>query len=100
MLPISTYRKLLGGAVSAGLTDQQIENLREGMYALARLGCNSIGVYKSETSYENAAITTVPERLRDAAEERAAILQFDGGLSRAKAFETALATLPKKGRAQ
>ena len=97
MLPISECRKLLGGAVSARLTDKEIEALRDSLDSLARVGLGSIELYKRESSYENEALSELPEGLRDEVEERAAIMQFDAGMTRGDAVRRALAAYRWKG---
>lgn len=97
MLPISECRKLLGGALSARLTDQQVEVLREQMSDLARIGIASFELYKCELSYENKALSALPVGLRDEVEERAAIMQFEAGMTRGDALRKALADYRWKG---
>ena len=86
-IPIDTCRRFLGPA-AAGLTDAQLEELRDQLYDLAQV---TVASYASGPGVP-------PKRLAPHfgeadyfdVEERAAIMEFDGRLSRDQAERLAL----------
>ncbi len=108
MLSLQRVRKLLGN--QANLSDSNVELLREQLYVIADVVCenartkgptkqtaatesalvaaNSVG--RSHEMFETLVSTFLPTE-REEVEERAAILEYDGGLSRADAERMALA---------
>lgn len=97
MLSLQTCRELLGH--DSNITDGQIEQLRSQMYALASVG---ISAHRRMTAgpagpFKSALSALAPSALAEA-EERAAIADFDGGLSRDQAERLALDRVLKRVR--
>lgn len=86
MVPIETFRRLLGPE-HAALSNEQLEQLRTEMYAFANV---TLEVFDAARRNRRFAFELLPPSERDAAEERAAIIEFDGGADRDRAERAAL----------
>lgn len=87
MLALQRCRELLG-TESDNLTDSELEALRAGLTALASV---TVSAYSARTIVTPAqALSTLSSEERAEAEERAAILEFDAGLSRSAAEQLAV----------
>ena len=88
-LSIDACRRLLPNK-GEGLSDLHIEQLRDQLYALAR---TVMPMHDSPpTPSFDVLISSLPESDIAELEERAAIIEFDGGLSRDQAERLAFAT--------
>jgi hypothetical protein len=94
MLSIEQCRALL--PADCGLSDRDIEDLREQTYSLAGLlvhhflkQAHNSGAKLSHAGSFRAALQLVPKDQQAEIEERAAIVEFDGGLTRDEAERTA-----------
>lgn len=85
------------GKMAQGLSDQQVEQVRDELYGVARV---VVEAYEARSKWEpfSEAIAALPENERLEAEERAAIGEFDGKLSRDQAERLALTKhlIPRK----
>ncbi len=79
MLSISKCREILG-AKAANLLDSELELLRDQLYPLADVVVSHFLTHSKRV---------VENNLRDELEERAAILEFDGKISRSEAEQKA-----------
>jgi hypothetical protein len=89
MLSVAQCRTLLPGA-GDGLTDLEVERLRDGFAVVAGLaldGARRAGVSRPGEE----ALDMVPSEQREDIQERAAIMEFDGGLPRDRAEWAAFA---------
>jgi len=97
MLTLLRCRQLLGAA-GEGLTDVQVEQVRDEMYAVAQSFLSSAGARRGgNTAGPALAWRLVSGGRCEALEERAAILEFDAGLSRDMAERAAFAQLCRRG---
>jgi len=88
VLSLSKCREILGGE-SARLSDEQVTRLRDQLYALAETAVQLAHITPPvDFTLAAASLTT---EVRADVEERAAILEFDGRLSRDQAERFALA---------
>lgn len=85
-LSLSCIRELRPGA--AGLSDEQVLELRDRMYDLANV---VIAAYKAAPNTA-PSLAEVPESDRPDIEERAAIFEFEANLTRMQAERLALST--------
>jgi hypothetical protein len=97
-LTLATCRQLLGVA-SIGLTDRDVERLRDQLYELAQ---SIVFAYEgrngsAETQTELASISEID---REEVEERAAILEWDARMSRDAATRVALVPSRRRRRIQ
>lgn len=82
MLSLHKCRQLLGAAGDE-LTDEQVEKVRDEMYAVARSALSHPQTSRGfDAPGPSSAWRLVSGGPREALEERAAILEFDAGLSR------------------
>lgn len=88
-LSIPKCRALLEEAAD-GLSDREVESIRDQFYGVVRAAANAQA--RVQTPF-NRTIAQMSSAERDAVEERAAIVEFDGKLSRDEAERTALAAL-------
>jgi len=99
MLSHARIRELLRGRAER-LSDADLNQLAEGLYMLAR---HAVGAYPSkglhsDSESEESALAVLPADEREAVEERAAVLEFDGKMSRDTATRTALSVYVLNGR--
>ena len=87
-LTIAKCRALLGQAAE-GLSDSEVESVRDQFYAMARVAANAYVAGKR--SLFGRAVSELSAADRYGVEERAAILQFDGRLLRDDAERLAIA---------
>ncbi len=88
-LSLTTCRRLLG-ASGTDLSDTELIRLVDQMSSYARVALTH---YKTDgTQVESAALRLLPTDDREAIEERAAVLEFDAGMTRGEATRTALAS--------
>lgn len=88
-LSLASCRRLLGAA-GADMSDAEVTRLRDQMYDLAH---SVFAVYPgSEARLEWSALDGLSREDREAVEERAAVLEFDAGMSRTDANRTAIAS--------
>ena len=85
MLAFRLCKELLG-AESDNLTDIELESLRAGLTALASV---TVSAYSARTVVD-PALALLSSEERAEADERAAILEFDAGLSRSAAEQLAV----------
>lgn len=89
MLSLDRCRSLLGPA-GTQISDSNLEILRDQLYALADIACEAAARDTvSDADFQNVT-ARLPDDIRDAADERAAIIQHDGGLPRQIAERRAL----------
>jgi hypothetical protein len=82
------------------MTDSELERLRDGLAAIATVALDALGDRRTRRMIEAAdAFDAVPAELREAVEERAAIMEFDGQMPRDRAERAAFA-LVLGGRAR
>ena len=86
-LSVETCRRLLGG-MARGLSDNEVGQLRDQLYSVARVVMTSSTSGDHEPFDEAAAALSEANRID--ADERAAICEFDGKLSRDQAERLAL----------
>ena len=86
-LSIARCRQLLGG-IGNRLPDAAVEQLRDQLYAIAE--CVVRLEYDSPRMRLEHRLGSLPGSDRLSVSERAAILEFDGGLSEGQALERAL----------
>ena len=91
MLSLQRCRDLLTGDARA-ISDDELEATRTQFYTLARTGVRAA---IRERRFAQA-IAALPEEERADVEERAAILEFDGGLSRDQAERLAFSPYNRK----
>ena len=90
MIDLCRCREILGS--NCQLTDEQLELLRDHLTALANIAFDVVlqeAQLGAQTAFAMAA-NILPDAQREEVGERASILEFDGGLPRAQAEETAL----------
>lgn len=85
MVPIAKCRWILGG--ECPLSDCEIERLRDQLYQLAR---TAVDLSQMPLSEPERLIAQLPDDERADVEERAAIVEFDGGVGRRLAERRAL----------
>jgi len=94
-LSLASCRHLLRAA-GADMSDAEVTRLRDQMYDIARSVC---AVYPgSEARLEWSALDGLSRENREAVEERAAVLEFDAGMTRTEATRTAIASHVKPAR--
>jgi len=103
MLDLERCREILGN--HAAISDDRLRRLREEMYLLANVlsECVIAGTKGGVASSPNAgafddAAAHLPMHDRDEAEERAAILEFEGGFSRDEAERRAITIAIRRRR--
>jgi hypothetical protein len=97
MLTLLRCRQLLGAAGDE-LTDAQVKQVRDEMYAMAQSVLISAGARRCGNTAGPALVwRLVSGGRREALEERAAILEFDAGLSRDIAERAAFTQLCRRG---
>jgi hypothetical protein len=89
MLSLARCRTLLP-TEAKDWSDAQVEALRDQLYVLAGVLLDDARRTGAAGSSMNTALPLVPSEHRPDLEERAAILEFDAGLSRDDAERTAL----------
>jgi hypothetical protein len=80
-------REILGPDCS--LTDEQLELLRDQLVGLADIALEAGRGSNGATSGFDTVLSLAPEAQRQEIDERASIMEFDGGLQRALAEEAA-----------
>lgn len=95
MLPVQKCRELLSKE-SDNLTDSELDQVRQGLYDLAALVLKSYSARTSMTPDKALALLSSSER--EEAEERAAILEYEGGLSRFSAEQLAVTEIVRRRR--
>ncbi len=89
MLSVAQCRTLLPGA-GEGLTDVEVERLRDGLAAIAGTVLDGARPHgKAATAAE--VFQMMPTDLREVVEESAAIMEFDGKVPRDRAERAAVA---------
>lgn len=100
LVSLDRCRQLLGSGCK--LTDDELNRIREQLYGLANVAVAAVleaGPLSSvpaaqqddgRTSIHRRTLLALPADLRDDIEERAAIMEFDGGLGRREAERQAL----------
>jgi hypothetical protein len=99
MLSIKNCKKLM--TANPSLEDREIESLRDSLYGLAHVvverfksgatpSTTEIQQLKREDATFSEIVDNLPEDERNIVEERAAIMQFDGGCDRQTAEHYAL----------
>ena len=91
MLSLERCRTLLGADCT--LTDAQIERLRDQIRVVAEVTMNVMMTPNATTPFHEA-IHQLPDR--DEVEERAAIMEFEGGMIRNRAEKTAVMNVMKE----
>ena len=91
MLTLQRCRELLE-TDSPGLSDSELEALRKQLYAIAQVGIHA----RARERQFAQAIAALAEDERADVEERAAILEFDGKLSRDQAERLALSPYSRR----
>lgn len=94
LLPIQRVRQLVGP--DCPLDDAQLARLQEQLRALADLAIDQSGGLRAASTQCDPHATVlrlVPPERREEAEERAAIREYDGGMSRSRAERAAVADL-------
>jgi hypothetical protein len=95
LLSLPACRRLLG-PVGDSLSDAEVVQLRDQLYALAQ---SAVAAFAQDAGDEQEAtvLGCLPPAVREAVEERAAILQFDAHLPRGLATRIAIsACVPSK----
>ena len=90
MLTVEACRNLLGDQAN-GLSDAQLARTRDTLADLARCILDSFERHHG-SHFKNTALQRLPSEERVEVEERAAMLEFDGRMSRDEATRTALAS--------
>jgi hypothetical protein len=90
MLTVEACRGLIGAAGS-DLSDDEVARLRDQLYELARCAVHLHEQDRTGRSVE-AVLDQLPSEERDSIKERAAVLEFDGNMPRAKATRAALSS--------
>ena len=97
MLSLTNCREILG-ADSANISDAEMEALRDQLYYLATVTINTLQADRgSSNAFSNLRLSLnqcLAERCIEV-EERAAVMEFDGKLSRDEAERTAIARAVK-----
>jgi hypothetical protein len=92
VLSLQKCRSLLGA--DCKLTDVELEQLQRELYAVAELSIGALRAQKgsgsdsgdgSKSQNVSSCLNGIPEPEREAAEERAAILEYEGGLKKPEA---------------
>jgi len=91
MLSVAQCRALLPGA-GEDMTDVEVERLRVGFAAIAGLALDGVKRTGSAAPAKEA-FSMLPTELREEVQERAAIMEFDGGLPRDRAERAAFAVV-------
>jgi len=101
VLNLQKCRSLLG--TDCNLTDSELEQLRRELYALSDVALEAFSAQQragtqavSSPSNGDSCITAIPEAERGDLIERAAILEFDAGLSRPEAERQAFGEWAQK----
>ncbi len=94
MLSIEECRRILGGGFEG--SDGELENLRRSLYGIANglvdaYRRNGVPPAPVEVSEIGDAIVDLPVDIQEVVLERAAIMEFEGGVSRDKAERYSLA---------
>lgn len=89
MIHLRRCREILGS--DCALTDEQIELLRDQLVAFANIALDArlLELRNGTTSALDATVSLIPEEHVEIF-ERASIMEFDGGMPRAQADESAL----------
>jgi len=99
VISLEKCRKILG---DSSLSDNELEAIREAMYGLAFVAFDEFAVKPKDTSRESSpdegverlqftkALALTPEIESEQIEERAAIKQFEAGLSKDEAERSAI----------
>jgi len=88
VLSIEQCRKVLGPACE--LTDSALESFRDQLYGLADIGIDLFLGLPRDRQAHLQRVGKMTDKEQEAWEERAAIMEFDGGLTRAEAESRAL----------
>ena len=88
MLSLAECRRQLGGLE---ISDDELRRVRDELEALAEVAISRVLSSRARRSAHLAAVELLCEDERAEFEERAAIMEFDGGLSRTNAERSALA---------
>lgn len=90
MLSLQKCRSLLGA--DCKLTDAELEQLQRELYAVADVSIGALCAQKrscsgngSKSQVVSGCLGGIPEEERETVEERAAILEFEGGLKKPEA---------------
>ena len=94
MVDLRRCREILGPDCS--LTDEQLELLRDQLAGLADIALEAGRGSKGATNAFETVLSLAPEPQRQEIDERASIMEFDGGLLRALAEEAALNDFARK----
>jgi len=97
-LSLQKCRSLLGP--NCELTDSQIDQLRQELYALAHIALDAYRESNRPANNENNSLANLPREKRDEAEERAAIFEFDAGLQREAAERKAIEGMNRRPRSR
>lgn len=99
MLSVKQCRGLLRDE-GVGLSDAQVERLRDDLANLAGTVIETARAHPLATkAARRRAVENLPDEIRDEFEERAAIMEFEAGLTRAAAEGTALVRLVRPSKA-
>lgn len=94
-LSLASCRCLLGAA-GANMADAEVTHLRDQMYDLVH---SVFAVYPgSAARLEHPSLDGFSSADREAVEERAAVLEFDAGMTRTEATRTAIASHSRHAR--
>jgi hypothetical protein len=88
MLSLQKCRLLLGP--NCELTDSQIDQIRQELYALAHIALDAFRDCNQPAQDDKSPLPHVSVKDREESEERAAIFEFDAGLQRETAERKAL----------
>ncbi len=92
--------KALLKSVVPNLPEGDLQQLHDGMYDLARIVVDQFMLMnrsqRARAAEESEAMRLVPVEMRDAVEERAAILEFDGRVPRDFAVRASFKTLTRR----
>src|SRR5262245_1757272 len=98
MFSLERCRQIVG--YNCGLDDEKLIKLRDQLYGLADVLTDQLRIQRqinnlrdlqtSETNAYESALRLLPESEREDVEERAAILEFDGGINREGAERKAI----------
>jgi hypothetical protein len=94
LLQLQRVRQLLGSDCT--LSDEQLAALRDQLRTLADVAVDLVACHAERESQRASVapiLRLVPPERREEVEERAAIREYDGGMSRAHAERAALADL-------
>ncbi len=95
-LSLDACRRALGNS-SSNLSDAQLGKLRDQLYAFAEFGVDAY-VRSSSLTPQEDGLVHIPDDDRYDVEERAAVLQFDAGMTRSAATRTAIASHRRAGK--